>query len=35
METTNMSQFKYYIARSNLHISEWMNKIFIDGETYS
>ena len=34
LETIRMSEFKYGIPRSNLHIAEWMNEISIDGETY-
>ena len=31
----NIYQFKNYIHRENLHISEWMSEISISGETYS
>ena len=30
-----MSHLKYYIPKSNLQIAEWINEIFIAGETYS
>ena len=34
LENINMSQLKHDIPKSNLHISEWMKKIPIAGETY-
>ena len=34
METMKMYQFIQDIPKANLLISEWMNKIFIAGETY-
>ena len=35
LENMKMSQFKHDIPKANLLISEWTNKIFIDGETSS
>ena len=34
LETMKISQLKYDITRSNLHIEEWMNDISIAGKTY-
>ena len=35
LKTMRISQLKHNITKSNLHNAEWMNKIFIYGETYS
>ena len=35
LEIRKMSQFKHNILRYNLHIEEFMNNIYIYGETYS
>ena len=35
LENMKMSQFKYDIPKTNLHILEWMNEIYIDGKNYS
>ena len=35
METMKLSQFNHDTPRENLQIVEWMNGIFIAGETYS
>ena len=34
LETTRMSNLKHDIPKDNLQISEWMNKISINAETY-
>ena len=35
LENTNIPEFKYDIPKANLNITECMNEISIDGETYS
>ena len=34
MENMKIFQFKHYIPRANLQITEWMNEISIARETY-
>ena len=35
LENMKMSHFKHDTPKSNLHIAEWMNEIYIYRETYS
>ena len=35
LETMSMSHLQHDIPKSNIHTEEWMNAIYIDGETYS